>query len=1086
MIRPVMLGFVCLYGPALVGQGPLFKPLPSSQTGVTFSNVVTESDEWHYFIYRYIYNGGGVAAGDINNDGLADLFFAANQLPDKLYLNKGGMQFEDITAKANVGGGNEWTTGVTMMDINNDGWLDIYVCRSGLGEPQGRRNALFVNNRDLTFTDKAEDYGLANTGYSTQAYVLDYDRDGDMDMFLLSHRVDFENNNRIYKTGRYFIDEASSNRLYRNEGDTFVDVTHQAGLATAAWGLSAVIGDFNGDHWPDIYCANDFFQPDYLFINHRDGSFYEHHFEYFRHMSFYSMGADYQDINNDGLNDLYVLDMVPSDRQRSKQLMASMSTEGFKNLVQSNHGYQYMLNTLQLNYGNGAYAEIAQLSGIDQTDWSWAPLLADVDNDGWKDLVITNGIFRDVTDNDFKIALERKVAAEGNRLSFDEVMTMIPSTKIPNVVYRNNRDLTFSDKTVEWNMNQLINSQGLTSADLDGDGDLDLVLNNFNEPASIYENLATGNSVRVKLKGGQTNPLAVGAQVKITTPDGITQMQEVYLSRGYLSSVEPVLHFGIGLNTSATVQVTWPDGLQGEPQPVLPGLVTIDMEGAPAVVTLPSEPRFLFADVTTPLSVRWLHRENEFDDFARELLLPHKQSEHGPFISVADADNDGLEDFYIGGSKGYSGALFFQVDSTFQPSGQTIWFDDRAYEDAGSVFFDADGDKDLDLYVVSGGNEEPAGSEWYQDRLYINNGKGTFTKSLNALPNTTSSGSVVIAADIDADNDLDLFVGGRVVPGRYPEAPQSYLLLNNKGTFTDVAGAQAPGLSHIGMVTDAAFSDYDSDGDADLLVVGEWMPLVIFQNSEGDFKRVEPIGIGCTSGWWFSITADDLDGDGDPDYVLGNVGLNNKFHPSAEHPLKVFGNDFDGNGTYDIVLAKAGGSSYYPVRGRQCSSQQMPFILDKCPTYKSFAEMTVEMLYEDGLSSAIELNACEMASIVIYNEGSGRFTKTYLPNLAQTSPLRAAVLLDINGDQRRDLIGAGNMFGAEVETVRYDAGLGVCLVSTPDGFSPLPLGQTGFYASGDVHDVALVHVGNAKAPVIIIGNNNGYLQAMKLLPRTTR
>ena len=1061
-------------------QEPLFQLLPSSQTAITFSNNVRESPDWHYFIYRYIYNGAGVAVGDINNDGLADIYFVGNQVPNKLYLNKGNMKFEDITARAGVGGGAEWCTGVTMVDINNDGWLDIYVCRSGLGHSDLRKNSLYTNNGDLTFTDRAKEYGLANTGFGTQAYFFDYDKDGDLDMYLVNHRDDFHNNNRLTGQGRYFINEEYSDRLFRNDGGKFTDVTHEAGLANAAWGLSACIVDFNEDGWPDIYVCNDFLQPDYLYINMQDGTFTERASEYLHHMTFYSMGSDYADINNDGLPDLYVLDMVPWDGKRSKQLMASMDTEGFNAMVASGHQHQYMLNTLQLNHGKGVLSEIAQVAGIDKTDWSWAGLFADLDNDGWKDLIVTNGIQRDVTDNDFKIALDKKAAAQGNRLDFNEVMEMMPSSKVPNVVYRNNgvHGLTLSDVTTAWGMNQLINSQGLAQADLDNDGDLDIIMNNFNEPATIYENRSKQPSLRVKLKGPSENVMAIGSRVIIKTDSG-QQMQEMYLSRGYLSSVEPVLHFGLGTATKADVEVHWPDGRESVVKGVAPGVLNLDYAQSVERSSSAGESKLTYTDIRAELGLSWKHKENDFNDFERELLLPHKQSEHGPFISVGDADGDGLEDFYIGGSKDHSGMLFFQTPGGFHPSGQSLWFDERGYEDARSLFFDADGDGDLDLYIVSGGNEEPAGSEWYQDRLYINDGKGSFTTAVDALPEIRSSGSVVTAGDFDGDGDLDLFVGGRVVSGRYPESPRGYLLQNNGGKFTDVTEQLARDLAHIGMVTDALFTDYDSDGDLDLLIVGEWMPLTIFRNDGGRFTRVEPLGIGCTSGWWFSIAADDVDGDGDTDYVLGNIGWNNKFHPKEDHPLRVYGGDLDGNGTYDIVLAKASSNDYYPVRGRQCSSEQMPFILQKYPTYKSFSESTVDRLYEDGLDDALMLEACEMGSLVMINEGNGRFSKHYLPIEAQTAPLRGVVMLDINGDGKRDLVGAGNLFGSEVETVRYDAGIGVCLINSDAGFESLPLSQTGFYAPGDVHHLALIHVGAEKVPVILVGNNRGHIQAYR-------
>lgn len=1055
----------------------LFRSLPSEQTGISFSNIVTESSGWNYFIFPYMYNGGGVAAGDINNDGLCDLFFTANQLPDKLYLNKGNLQFEDITVQAGVGGSNEWTTGVSMIDINNDGWLDLYVCRSGMGDPEHRRNALFVNNGDLTFTERAKEFGLDHEGFSTQAYFLDYDRDGDLDVYLVNHRIDFDRKSIVSARPRYFLSDESSDRLFRNDGERFTDVTHQAGIANAAWGLSACIGDFNEDGWPDVYVANDFLLPDYLYINNRDGTFSEKANRHLRHITFNAMGSDFADINNDGLNDLFVLDMLPSNRERAMQLMASMNTEQFWLLVNGGHHYQYMLNTLQVNHGRGAFGEIAQLSGIAKTDWSWAGLFADLDNDGLKDLVVTNGIERDVTDNDFIIALEEETASQGGRFDFEDVVDMIPASKIANVFYRNTGNLKFADATLSWNVHQLTNSHGVATADLDMDGDLEVIINNSNTAATIYENLSTKEAIQLSLKGPPTNPFGIGAKVSVSTLHD-EQYQVLYPSRGYLSSVEPVLHFGLGDESGADVEVVWPDGRVSEVVSLLAGSHVIDHAQAKPNNRLPRLSEMLFEEISSELELTWYHQENEFDDFEREPLIPHKQSENGPLLSVADVDGDSHEDFYIGGSKGHAGVLFIQTDSNFYPTGRELWHEDRAYEDAGSVFFDADGDRDLDLYVVSGGTEELTGSALYQDRLYINNGTGSFERVANALPEMHTSGSIVAAADYDNDGDLDLFVGGGCEPGRYPEASRSYLLENDDGTFSDVTTQIASGVEHCGIVRDAVFNDFDQDGDQDLIIVGEWTPIMVFENQGGIFTGRE-LDLGCTEGWWFSVTASDLDHDGDSDFVVGNLGLNSKFHPSENSPLKIYANDFDQSGTLDIVLAKAEGEDYFPVRGRECSGEQMPFILDKFPTYSAFASANLSMIYEDGLVSAVERQACTMASAILWND-DGKFTLEELPEQVQVSPLRGVAVLDINHDGMKDIVGAGNMHGAEVETVRYDASSGIVLVKGEGGFEAVPPFHSGFRASGDVRDVEPIQIGDGGQSAVLVSHNEGYVQVFRL------
>lgn len=1063
----------------------LFRWLTPEATGITFRNSVTETNDFNRLNYEYLYNGGGVAVGDINNDGLPDIYLSGNQVDDKLYMNQGGLKFKDITKAAGIKQ-DGWNTGVSMVDVNADGWLDIYVCRSGLYSPEKRRNLLYVNNKNATFTERAMEFGLADTGHSVQAAWFDYDRDGDLDMYLLNHPLrDVDLAGEAYYKFRA-QGKHESDRLYRNDGGRFTDVTVEMGLFDYGFRHGIAVGDVNQDGWPDLYVCADFIEPDRLYINKAGKKFEDELLQRARHISNFSMGVDMADFNNDGLLDIYVVDMTPEGHERSKMNMASMSISRFWLMVKMGFHYQYMVNTLQLNNGAGHFSEIGQMASVARTDWSWAPLFADFDNDGWKDLIVTNGIKRDVLDNDAQIKL-REQADAGTAIGLDEALSLMPMNVISNYAFRNTGELLFDDATDAWGVSRPVNSNGAAYADLDRDGDLDIVLNNMEEVASVLENTAADDAgktwLRVRLEGPPGNPFGIGAKVTVTTqtpvdgqpPATNRQYQELYMTRGFISSVEPVLHFGLDNLTVADVSVEWPDGLANDLFKVSAGEVTIRHSEGKARIRLSPTVSPYFEEVNNRLGLTLRHHENPFDDFARELLLPHKQSENGPLLSTGDINGDGLTDFYFPGSRGFDGQLMVQrTDGFFAASSQPDILSDKKFEDMGSLFFDADGDGDQDLYIVSGGNEEVADS-FYQDRLYINDGTGRLIRDTMALPLITSSGSVVRASDIDSDGDLDLFRGGRVTPGRYPTAPRSYLLINNGGRFTDAADQRAISLSRMGMVTDAAFSDYDRDGDADLLLVGEWMSFTLFRNDGGFFIRTEPQGTGCTSGWWFCLTAADLDNDGDDDYILGNLGWNNKFHPSSEHPLRIYGGDLDDNGTFDIVLAKQSSDTYVPVRGRECSSQQMPFISSTFPTYKSFAQASLEQIYGEGLEQAIRLEACDMSSVIMWNLGQGKFRREELPVEAQVAPLRGIVAVDVNHDNRKDIVAAGNMHCTEVETPRYDAGTGVCLIQTPAGFVARPSRLSGFIASGDVRDLKLLSVGGLQ--VILVSNNRGLIQA---------
>ena len=791
--------------PVIPESGPLFQLLAPGQTGVTFSNTIQEEPQvLNHLKWAAVYSGAGLAVGDLNNDELPDIFFAGNAVHDALYLNKGSLQFEDISQKAQILRDDGWSTGVTMADVNQDGYLDIYVCRFGWSlNPDDRRNLLYINNRDNTFSEMGSKYGVNDGGYSTQATFFDMDKDGDLDLYVTNQPPDSRLISR-FKINLETISEEISDRLYRNDGTHFTDITKSAGIFNRAYGLNVVASDLNDDGWTDLYVSNDYEEPDMMYLNNGDQTFTNAIQNAVKHISFYAMGSDVADYNNDGMPDIAVVDMAAEDHFRSKTNMGSMRPATFWNNVAQGKHYQYMFNTLQLNNGNGTFSEIGQLAGMSKTDWSWAVLFADFDNDGWKDITISNGIKKDIRNNDFLGNIRKQVEAGNKNFQVMDLVNMLPVNPVPNYVYQNNGDYTFSKKTDEWGLNHPGFSNGAVYADLDGDGDLELIFNNVDSPASIYENQRgrANRFIRFKLEGDARNTFALNTKVRLEYDDQI-QVQELTLTRGYLSSCEAVLHFGTGsVEKVDRAIITWPDGQET----ILKNLATnklhkIKYSKASKKPTTPSEkPMALIRDVTKDSGVELMHQENDFDEFAREILLPHKQSENGPHISSGDANADGLEDFFMGGAKNSPGQLFLQTASgSFTASAQAVFNQDQKYEDLGSLFFDADGDKDLDLYVVSGGTEAAIGSPDYQDRLYLNDGKGNFSRASNALPKFYESGQCVKANDFDGDGDLDLFVGGRIIPGKYPAPANSYLLQNDGGKFTDVTAKKAPMLQSLGL-----------------------------------------------------------------------------------------------------------------------------------------------------------------------------------------------------------------------------------------------------------------------------------------------
>ncbi|MDL5512275.1 VCBS repeat-containing protein [Arenibacter sp. M-2] len=1072
-----------------IGETTLFTVMYSMETGINFINEIPESSAMNSMVYEYFYNGGGVAIGDIDNDGLPDIYFTSNLKENKLYKNNGHFQFEDITKTAKVEGSFGWTTGVTMADVNADGWLDIYVCKSGKGKAENRENLLFINNKNGSFKEEAQEYGLNFSGYSTQAAFFDFDKDGDLDMFLLNHNVTPINTDNPEKFKKE-DNPLSGDRLYRNDNGKFTDISSEAGILnnSMGFGLGVSLGDLNQDGWPDIYVANDYIEQDYLYYNNGDGTFSENLKKSMGHTSNFSMGTDIADFNNDGLLDIMSLDMVAEDNYGIKTSMSGMNPKAFHHAVNNGFHYQYMYNALQMNNGNETFGDLAQLAGVSNTDWSWGPLFADFDNDGLKDLFISNGLKRDFRNNDFrKYKLKRLEEAQKNGENMakviEELVKKTPQRKTHNYFFKNKGDLTFEKVMKDWGVDIPTFSNGAAYADLDLDGDLDLVINNIDEEATVLRNNASVNYVQFRFKGNDKNPFGIGAKIWLETEKGI-QLAENYPTRGYQSAVEPILHFGLGQDAIVkNAIVTWPDG-KSETFTNLHLNQKIVVEYKNAVTYDPNtknsaEP--IFKDITEEMGHKHVHIENEYDDFSREILLPHKMSQFGPGLTVGDVNNDGLEDFFIGGAKGYEGVLYLQEgNGSFSPWKGSTWNRDKEFEDVDAEFFDADNDGDLDLYVVSGGNEWEADNGMYQDRLYINDG-GDFSKSNDRLPTMTISGSTVKPYDFDEDGDMDLFVGSRMFPHKYPYFQTSKLLENVNGFFKDVTIKKAPALQYAGMITDAIWTDYDGDNKTDLIVVGEWTGIGFYKNKNG---RLEPSPdvLPQSQGWWNCVEAFDMDSDGDMDFVVGNLGLNSKYKASHDAPFEVYSTDFDDNGTNDIVLGYYDKGNLFPLRGRECSSQQMPFIKEKFPTYDSFGSAKLDQVYdEEKLKEALHLKVSSFASIYLENLGNARFKIHNLPNEAQVSAINDIVIQDFDGDGINDIVVAGNLYQTEVETPRNDASIGILLKGYSKSlFSAIPYSQSGLFTDGDVKKIRAIRSGSSNNTCFLVAKNDDSLRLIKV------
>jgi hypothetical protein len=1106
---------LCLLGLFSCKQKTQFQQISSSHSGIDFNNKIIENDSINPLDVVNIYNGGGVGIGDFNNDGLQDVFFSGNMVSNRLYLNKGDFKFDDITATAGVGGNGRWGRGVSVVDINNDGLMDLYVCNTIYADSARRYNLLYINqgpDKDgiPRFKDMAKAYGLQAGTESTMASFFDYDNDGDLDMYLTVNNASDQYNPNVFGSAESRNPHVITGKLFRNDWEgslrhpVFTEVTKQAGVSISGFGHGASTVDFNGDGWKDIYVSNDFISNNILYINNHDGTFTDRSKEYFKHTSFNAMGQDVVDINNDGLADVVELDMNPEDNYRKKMMLGPNNYQLFQNFDLFGTQYQYVRNTLQLNQGPRlgqqgaigapAFSEIGFLSGIAQTDWSWTPLVTDFNNDGFRDMIVTNGFPKDVSDRDFMTYRQQAYAAAPK----ETVLKQIPEIKIHNYAFANNGDLTFKDVSTDWGLSLPTFSNGAVYADLDNDGAMDMIINNINDEALVYRNtsrddektVSNAHYLQLSFKGDKQNLNGLGALVNIYYDNGRQQVYENNPYRGYLSSVEGIAHFGLGkANKVDSVVITWPNGkkqtlLQVKADQNLKVSIANAADAKPAAALLYAS-NALFKEVTDSVGVHYVNKDTRFIDFNIQKLLPHKLSEYNPALAVGDINNDGLDDMVIGGDS-YNQAQIFMQQANGQFSQRSLLpletYSTVPFKDAGLLLFDANGDGNIDLYAASGGYEAAPNDPKYQDRLYLNDGKGNFTLATDALPQNYTSKLCVRGFDYNKDGKLDLFISGRVKPWEYPKPVSSIILRNDSRNgqpkFTDVTAQVAPELKDIGLVCDATFTDFDNDGWPDLILAGEWMPITFLKNNHGKFNNVtKTSGIGNKPGWWNSIVAGDFRHTGRTDYIVGNVGQNSLMQASDEYPVYITANDFDNSKIYSAVPStffkdKNGEKKEFPVEGRDDMLKQMISMKKKYTNYKSYATATMdEMFTAEQRKGALRLKANMLKTCFVRNDGDGKFTLIPMPVQAQVSVINGMETGDFDGDGNLDVVMNGNDFGTEAAIGRYDALNGLLLKGDgKGGFKAQSILQSGIYIPGN--GKALVKLRNTKGQLLLAASQN--------------
>jgi hypothetical protein len=1072
----------------------LFGLLESSKTNIDFVNQLDFKGKFNIYTYRNFYNGGGVGLADINNDGLLDIYFISNMESNRLYLNKDNFEFEDITEHSNAGGRRGWSTGVSMADVDGDGRIDIYVCNSGEIEDDDKRNELFINNGDLTFTERAAEFGLDDPGYSIHGAFFDYDKDNDLDFYLGNNSYKAIGSFDLRKNLRTNRDSLGADKLFRNDGYTFTDVSEEAGIYGSIIGftLGVTIGDINLDGWQDIYISNDFFERDYIYINQGDGTFNEELTDHMRSISAASMGADIGDINNDLYPDIFVTDMLPNSDARMKTVTTFENWDKYQENLENDYYHQFTRNMLHLNNGDGSFSEIGRMASVQSTDWSWGALIFDMDNDGLKDLFVANGIYQDLTDQDFIQYFSNrevvKTIVKGKDVDYEKLISAIPSKRISNFAFQNKDGFEFANRAKEWGLDKPSFSNGSAYGDLDNDGDFDLVVNNVNMNAFVFQNnsqnLYKQNAfIRIKLHGLGKNAFAIGAKL-IALANGQTFYIEQMPTRGYQSTIDHTLSLGLGTSQIIdSLVIIWPnERMTLQTNVAVNQTLEFNNSDAGEPFDFPTKnvDDRIFKDETASTEIAYVHQENEFIDFRRDRLLYHMISSEGPKIGKADVNNDGLADLYIGGAKDSPGALLIQDQhGRFIRSKNTVFEEDALSEDSGVEFFDADNDGDPDLYVASGSVELPNSSSGLIDRMYINDGNGNFSKSDQILPTFNfESTSCVKSCDFDLDGDLDLFVGVRSKPFMYGIPTNGYLLKNDgAGMFTDITRQIASDLIEIGMITDASWADVDNDGDQDIVVAGEYMPLTIMENNQGRFvNSTSKFGLDKSHGWWNTLSVSDLDDDGDLDIVAGNHGLNTMFKGSEAEPVQMYVNDFDHNGSLDHIICIYKDGISYPHVLKHDLIAQLPGLGSKYMNYKEFMYQTIDSIFTPSqLENSVVLNAYHLETSLAINNGDGTFTLKNLPKEAQLSPVYTLSIYDLNSDGKKDILLAGNLYNVKPEVGRYDASYGTLLLGGEDmDFRFVPTKASGFKVEGEARDMVLMNT--QKGQKLLVGRNNASIQ----------